>query len=815
MRQYWSIKKDHLDKILLFRMGDFFEMFHQDAEEAAPLLNIALTQRNKKGGDDTKMCGVPHHSIAGPIAKLLALGKKVAICDQVEDPAQAKGIVRRAVTKILTPGMVYDPETLDQVQANYLAAYDDQVIAFFDSSTLEAFQFRFHSLSEREQLLQLLKPTELILNLDQKVEREKTGRGEFLFSIFEKSGQPQERLKFYLESLNQGELEYAWPEFIQRNFKQGLILSPKVISHLEIFENYRGDTAGSLFEAINRTKTSAGARLLKDWIRFPLSEEAEILKRQDQVARWIQDPSRLKSIRSLLGSMGDLERRLGRISSSVCGPRDFLSFSEIVDTGLKINALVFGERAEAQTPGFGLVALKDQIERTFVSEPPLNLKDGGFVDRGVYPELDELIDLSENAQSLISKLEQREKEALGVTSLKVRYNNVFGYYIELTKTHAEKAPGHYMRKQTLTNAERFTTEELNQLEEKVLSARTKRVQLEMEIFEGFRKKILDLSMEITHAARAWAEVDVLTALSWLAIERKYVRPRFVSEPVLNFELSRHPVLEQGMKGFVPNSVHMKNGDVILITGPNMAGKSTVMRQVALNVILAQMGSFVPCEKAEMPLFKKLFSRVGASDFLLEGLSTFMVEMTEAAEILNSFDEKSLILMDEIGRGTSTYDGMSLAQAIIEHFVESQKGFTLFSTHYHELTQLESLYPQVQNFHMSAKESQGKLQFQHTLKKGPANQSYGIQVARLAGVPSRVTERARQILQGLEAESFGESKSSVQMDLFQTAGRRSEETPKDVVKENHPMLSELQKMSLSEMTPLEVLMKVNEWQKSLS
>ncbi len=809
MKQYWGIKKDHLDKILLFRMGDFFEMFHQDAETAAPVLNIALTQRNKKGGDDTKMCGVPHHSIAGPISKLLSRGFKVAICDQVEDPAVAKGIVKRAVTRILTPGMVYDPETLDQISANYICAYNEDVISFFDSSTLEAFEFHFSNTDEREQLLRLLKPSELILTLAQKIEREKLESSEFHFTLFESHLTPQLKLKTYLEGLSGGELEYQWPEFVLRNFHHGLYLSPKVISHLEIFENYRGDSKGSLFQAINRTQTSAGARLLKDWLRFPLSEKNQIQSRLEKVEKWKNDPRRLKTVRELLKSMGDLERRLGRICSTVCSARDFLSLAEILDAGFRIDEVCNIDSSSKRE----LFELKNEIERTFVSEPPLSIKEGGFIEKGIYPELDELIELSKNSQSLVSDLELREKEALQTPSLKVRYNSVFGFYIELTKAHSHKAPAHYMRKQTLTNAERFTTDELNKLEEKVLSAKTKRAELEFEIFESFKRRILSLSSDISMAARCWAEIDVLTALAWLALERKYVKPEFTEEANVKLELSRHPVLDQEIKGFVPNSIEISNGEVILITGPNMAGKSTVMRQVALNVILAQIGSFVPCESAHLPAFKKIYSRVGASDFLVEGLSTFMVEMTEASEILKNFDEKTLIIMDEIGRGTSTYDGMSLAQAIIEHLVSEGKAYTLFSTHYHELTSLETLFPQIKNFHMSAQESQGKLQFQHSLKKGPANKSYGIQVARLAGLPDSVTKRAAQILAQVEKKVAA---SSDQMDFFSDSSQIVlNNQVEDVDPDQNRVLEELKDMAINDMTPIEVLLKVNEWRRTLS
>lgn len=809
MRQYWGIKKDHLDKVLLFRMGDFFEMFHDDAITAAPIINIALTQRNKKGGDDTKMCGVPHHSIAGPIAKLLSAGHKVAICDQVEDPAVAKGIVKRAVTRILTPGMVYDPETLDQVTANYICAYSDQVISFFDSSTLEAIEFEISDAGEREQILRLLNPSEILVSLKQKVEREKSFPAQYLFTVFEKDGTPSQNLKSYLESLASGTLNFEWPVFKKRNFKKGLYLSSKVISHLEIFENYKGEKKGSLYNAINRTRTSSGARLLKDWMRFPLSDLKSIQDRQYQVSRWKSDAPRLKRLRELLVGMGDLERRIGRICSSVCSARDLVSLAEILDTGFQINQI-----AENHGDFSSLSELSQKISKTFRSELPLSVKDGGMIEKGVHPTLDEWIDLTENSQKMVMDLEVREKEQIGVSSLKVRFNNVFGYYIELTKLHAHKAPSHYMRKQTLANAERFTTDELNQLEEKVLSAKSKRSQLEFEIFENLKSEVLGLSQDLIQAARTWAEIDVFSSLAWLALERNYVKPTFSDAHQLHLELSRHPALEQEVKGFTPNTVHLKRGQVMLITGPNMAGKSTVMRQVALLVVMAQMGSFVPCSQATLPLFRKIFSRIGASDDLAEGLSTFMVEMTEAAEILNSYDEHSLIIMDEIGRGTSTFDGMSLAQAIVEHIANPTHhqggGYCLFSTHYHELTRLQVSHPQVLNFHMSAEDRSGVLSFLHTLKPGPANKSYGIQVARLAGLPKTVTQRAEGLLKGFEDPA-----SQPQMDLFSQSVSSSPVPSTNINPASHDIIEEMKKMSLGQMTPIEVLTKVDQWQKNLT
>ena len=747
MRQYWDIKSAHQDKILLFRMGDFYEMFFEDAQAAAPLLGIALTSRNKKSSDETPMCGVPHHSIAGPINKLLKSGLKVAICDQIEDPKTAKGIVKRAVTRILTPGMVYDPETLDQTQSNYLACLDQGTLACVETSTGEGFYFSDLSEVEIKRLLSVLPIAEVVIDENSEFSEfpNLISRHGGLKSLSDSSPQAVQRLLSYVESLGGAEALQTLKPFEKRNLQKRLDLSATVLRHLEIFSTYKGDGSGSLFQAVDRTKTSAGARLLRSWLSFPLTEEMDILPRQNKVEKWSQNPASLKKLREILAQMGDIERRLGKISQPQCNARDLLALAHSVEAGLSALQL-----ANESLPGEDLKNLSAEIQKTIVEDPPLQTRQGHLIQSGYSPVLDEWIRLSTDSQSLLAEMESREKDKTGISSLKIRYNNVFGYYIEITHTHKDKVPSHYLRKQTLANAERFYTEELAELEKKVLSAQNQRAELEYEIFEALRKKCLSLAPQLLSLAATCSELDVTSALAWLAIERKYVKPSFVKSRHLKILGSRHPVVEQTVqKLFVPNDIELSAQGCLLLTGPNMAGKSTLMRQVALTSVLAQVGSFVPADTAELPLFDHLFTRIGASDQLSEGLSTFMVEMTETSEMLAKASEKSLLILDEIGRGTSTFDGMSLAQAILEFLLEKKKALTFFATHYHELTALEEKYPQLKNAHMTVLEKSGEIRFLHTLKQGPAQKSYGIQVARLAGLPPEITQRAAVLLKNLE------------------------------------------------------------------
>lgn len=817
MQQYWDIKKDHKDKVLLFRMGDFFEMFHDDAVTAAPILNIALTSRNKKSQDDTPMCGMPHHSIAGPIAKLLSAGHKVAICEQLEDPSEAKGIVKRGVVRILSPGMVYDPDTLDELSANFLASFDESSVSFLDASTGESLIYKIESQNDLKQLLNLLSPIELVLSSKQRVQDISFVPQETHLSVHDRVeydwpkrflGLPESayRLLTYAVSMQGPELLSTVREFSYRRLSEAMRLPQSVVKHLELFVSYRGELKGSLFFSVNRTKSSAGARMLKKWLQFPLLDIEKIQERHQRVEAWTQNTLELKNLRKCFSQMGDIERRLGKLASSTCHPRDLIALCHSLEVGISVSnrcpRILKNDLEQVQF-------LIEKIRQQIIDEPPLQIKNGGYMAKGFNNELDELIQLAENSSQLVVDLESREKASTQIPSLKVRYNNIFGYYLEVTNTHKDKVPKHYMRKQTLTNAERYTTDELNALESKVLSAKTKRLQLEDALFNDLKKEVLRCASLLLRVADHWSELDVILAFAWLALEQNYKKPQVMSDGPLVLKACRHPVVEQEVKkSFVPNTIKMSQGDCILLTGPNMAGKSTIMRQVAVNVLLAQVGSFIPAESAEVPVFQNIFTRIGASDYLSEGLSTFMVEMQETASILNSLTGRSLLVLDEIGRGTSTYDGMSLAQSILEYIVQKSEASTLFATHYHELTELATRYPQIHNKHMSIRDSENKIEFLHLLKEGPANKSYGLHVAELAGIPDSVIRRAAELLKGFESNTeslLAANKGSEQLSLSLPVAESQE----------GEFLKKLKEIRTESMTPIEALNKLSQWQQDLS
>jgi DNA mismatch repair protein MutS len=841
MQQYWDIKSAHDDKIVLFRMGDFFEMFHRDAEIAAPVLGIALTSRNKKAADETPMCGVPHHSVANSINKLLQNGFKVAICDQIEDPKFAKGLVKRAITRILSPGVVYDPDTLDSLKANYLASVDNQSVSFLETTTGEAFYFLIKDAARRERLLKSLHPVEVVIA---EVDRKLAGAGgEFqpLLTVHEaievidpKSVLAQvgqdwpvsaRRLLAYARHMQGDKILETIAPFERREVLDRLEMPATVLRHLEIFETYKGDVQGSLFYSINRSKTSSGSRLLKQWLQFPLSNAPAIERRLDQVESWYRKPSELKELRATLGGLGDIQRRLGKLGNPSCNPRDLQALCESLKAGLEVSRLA---RDVSWDPELLLAAerVSRAIDQTMVDEPPVQIKNGGLIRRGVSGELDELIELSTNSHQLIMDLEARERELTGIASLKVRFNNVFGYYIEITHTHKDKVPvGRYERKQTLANAERYLTKELAELESKVLTAQAKRLELEVAIFSDLIARSLKEGQKLLRLASQWAEIDVVAGLAWLAIEQNYTRPCFSQDGELCLKSSRHPVIEQALKlPFVANDIELPKNGCLLLTGPNMAGKSTLMRQVAVSALMAQMGSYVPAKEARLPLFDRIFTRIGASDYLAEGLSTFMVEMKETAEMLSDATENSLVILDEVGRGTSTYDGMSLAQAILEFLVESRRSMTFFATHYHELTELASVHANVHNTHMLIHERGGEISFLHQLVSGPANKSYGIHVAKLAGLPAAVTRRAAALLKKLEAEhrAMDPSQMSIFGLLERTESAAAESDFDEVPTPTAPCispqaeaaLSEIKSLDLSRLTPLEALNQIAKWQSAL-
>lgn len=826
MKQYWDIKSVHQDKVLLFRMGDFFEMFFDDAVKAAPILGIALTQRNKKSQDETPMCGMPHHSIAGPINKLLAAGFKVAICDQLEDPKQAKGIVKRGVTRVLTPGMVYDSDTLDGTKPHYLVSLDRSSISFLDSTTGEAFFFRSQKTQDLLRFVHILPVAEIVISKNDEAllaglegilisfhEELMEGQNDLLVNAAPESAA---RLLAYVQNLSGEEALKTLSPFVERDLEHRLEISGTTLRHLEVFSTYKGEGLGSLFHAINRTQTSAGSRLLRQWLSFPLRDLKAIENRLSSLEFWRNHVLELKRARQILGQMGDIERRLGKISQPQCNGRDLLALAGSVHAG--ISALeVYVQASGGQANFDSLRELAYRIERTLVEDPPLATKQGYLIRTGVSQELDELIQLSTNAQELVARMEAEEKEKTGISSLKIRYNNVFGYYIEVTNTHKDKVPSTYQRKQTLTNAERYCTDELIELERKVLSANTKRADLEFEFFEALRKEILTQCPGLLTLAHECSEMDVISSLAWLSLEEKYARPTFSENGLIRLKASRHPVVEQTVKkNFVANDIELNPHSCLLLTGPNMAGKSTLMRQVALNAIMAQMGSYVPCDEAVLPVFDAIFTRIGASDQLSEGLSTFMVEMTETSAMLKNATGQSLVILDEVGRGTSTFDGMCLAQAILEHLLSEVKALTFFATHYHELTSLDQSYSQITNAHMTVAEKNGEIRFLHTLVKGPALKSYGVQVAELAGLPATVTKRAKSLLREIESKKV---KATSQLSLLDEV--HSEPEVASSVENGDPefmkrqqaledLMQELQKYPLMQSSPLEAMNQIAKW-----
>jgi DNA mismatch repair protein MutS len=835
MSQYWDIKQAHDDKILLFRMGDFYEMFHRDAEIAAPVLGIALTARNKKSADETPMCGVPYHSVANSINKLLANGFRVAICDQIEDPKFAKGLVKRAVTRILSPGVVYDPDTLDGVRANYLASFDQHSVSFLDVTTGEAFYFFVKDAARRDRLLLNLQPVEVVVPVEFKaqVKSGQENQSEFqpLITVHEDfaanlaSRWPESacRLLSYVIHMQGPQALETISPFEMRELLDRMELPATAIRHLEVFETYKGEAKGSLFYSINRAKTSAGARLLRSWLQFPLVNQAAIERRFDLIEKWQKDAERLKLLREALGRLGDIQRRLSKIGSQNVNPRDLQSLSESLRSGLEVCLVARDENWDHDSVQVA-EGLACEIDRTICDEPPVQLKAGGVIRLGLTTELDELVELSTNSHELILKLEAKERELTGISSLKIRFNNVFGYYIEITNTHKDKVPkDRYERKQTLANAERFLTPELAELESKVLSAQAKRVELEQKIFSELVQKIVGQAQKLLQLSNRWAEIDVASSLAVLAIEQDYCRPRFSVDGHLKIRGSRHPVIEQVLSmPFIANDIELARGGCLLLTGPNMAGKSTLMRQVAVAALLAQAGGFVPAKEACLPVFDRIFTRIGASDFLSEGLSTFMVEMKETAEMLAAASENSLVVLDEIGRGTSTYDGMSLAQSILEYLLENRRAMTLFATHYHELTELETSFANLQNAHMRIHEKDGVITFLHELAKGPANKSYGIHVARLAGIPASITRRAAQLLkthEGGGGEGRGDKRSLAQMNLFAQMERFEspveELAPEPVFSLAPELRAEISQIDVSRLTPLEALNQIAKWQQSLS
>jgi DNA mismatch repair protein MutS len=902
MRQYAAIKKEHPGALLFFRLGDFYELFFEDAITAARELQITLTSRNKEKGFAVPMCGVPYHAAEGYIAKLIRRGFKVAVCDQVEDPRLAKKLVRREVTRVVTPGTAAD-SALSSEENNFLAAVasnGDRVgFAALDLSTGEfrATEFAGDDAAKRiqEELAQL-RPNEVLYAssapLFERAEAPSFTRrapstalraglrggphlthmqAESLTPPRTTSGCTETPLEdwifapdhaipllenhfgvlslegfglagksaaaaaagavlYYVRSTQRGRLDHVDRiGFYER--QNCLVLDAVTVRNLELIEPlFAGADAGvTLFRSLDATVTPMGKRLLRSWMLRPSLDVAEINARLDAVETQVKESIAREELRRALDGILDLERLLSRVTLETANPRDVLALAASLGKIPAVRTALGRLSAERLRTLHGavdeLADLRERIERTIVSEPPISLNDGGVIAAGVDKELDQLRDLSRNSKQFLAQIEQRERLRTSIASLKVKFNNIFGYYLEISKPNLHLAPPDYERKQTLVNAERFTTPELKEYESKILDAQEKIVEIERRLFAELRSAIAAEARRIRHTALALAEVDLLAAFAHLAAVRDYCRPQFhhssehdssdhVSSDI-EIVAGRHPVIEQqelagGSERFVPNDLYLNSTThtVLVLTGPNMGGKSTYLRQAALIVILAQMGSFVPARSARLGIVDRVFTRIGAGDNLVRGRSTFMVEMTETAAILHTATPRSLILLDEVGRGTSTYDGLAIAWAAVEYIHGRTRAKTLFATHYFELTELAERLSGVKNYHVSVKETGGGIVFLRKVEPGAADRSYGIEVAKLAGLPNEVIERAREVLAEHETAeqqvtghlSPGPEPPAAQLTIF---------TPL-----SQPVLEKLRELDLNRLTPLEALNLLAELKKQI-
>jgi DNA mismatch repair protein MutS len=858
MRQYNSIKQQAPKMLLMFRLGDFYELFFEDAVVAARDLEITLTSRNKEKGAAIPMCGVPYHAAETYIARLIQKGHRVAICDQIEDPKFAKKLVKREITRMVTPGTAMDAALVRPRENNYLAAVaragPRAALAHVDISTGE-FRVTEMEPSEVAGTLENLGAREVLYSADLpllngepgaaasyvRTELEdwifthdyadRTLRDHFKLLSLDGCGLANHTaavgaagaILHYLRDTQRGALDHLdRPTYYDRS--AFMVLDAVTVRNLELVEPlFAADAGGpqaqaTLLAVLDQTQTGMGGRLLRQRLLRPSMDRAEIEQRLEAVGEMIGQTILRAETRKQLAGIQDIERLLAKVTLGSAGPRDLLALGRSLE---KIPALKLV--GQALPPANPLRALHDRLDElpdvtrlileAIADEPPLNIADGGTVRAGFNAALDELRDLSLNGRQYIARIEARERQRTGIQSLKVRFNNVFGYYIEITRPNLPLAPADYERKQTLANAERFTTPELKDYERKVLDAEEKILSLEKELFAEVRKSVAAQAQRVRASAGAIAELDLTAALAQVAAENRYQRPSFSDDGEMRIVAGRHPVIErladQEASRFIANDLYLNDGaDLIaIITGPNMGGKSTYLRQAALIAILAQMGSFVPAESARLPLIDRIFTRIGASDNLSRGRSTFMVEMTETAVILNTATPRSFIVLDEIGRGTATYDGLALAWAVVEHIHESTRAKTLFATHYHELTELAEQLDGVRNLRVSVKEAGDQVIFLHRVEPGKADRSYGIEVARLAGLPLNVIERAREVLKLHErservvTEELAHVESTpVQIRLFEPVG--------------YQLAERLRALDLDHLRPIEALQLLSELQREL-
>ncbi|EHJ07978.1 DNA mismatch repair protein MutS [Staphylococcus simiae] len=864
MQQYLKIKSEYQDCLLFFRLGDFYEMFFDDAKEASRVLEITLTKRDAKKEDPIPMCGVPYHSADSYIETLINNGYKVAICEQMEDPKQTKGMVKREVVRIVTPGTVMEQGGVDDKQNNYILSfitdYPHIALSYCDVSTGELKVTVFNDEATLLNEITTINPNEVVVNepLTDDLKRQInmvtetiTVREQISTELYDFNRQVEQPLmhnatqllldyihhtqKRDLSHIEDAEL-YAAIDYMKMDFYAK--------RNLELTESIRlKSKKGTLLWLMDETKTPMGARRLKQWIDRPLINKEQIEERLNIVEAFSEQFVERDTLRNYLNQVYDIERLVGRVSYGNVNARDLIQLKHSISEIPHIKALLDSMNHQSLAKINQLEPLDDLLEvleNSLVEEPPISIKDGGLFKVGFNHQLDEYLEASKNGKSWLAELQQKERERTGIKSLKISFNKVFGYFIEITRANLqniEPANFGYMRKQTLSNAERFITDELKEKEDIILGAEDKAVELEYQLFVNLREEVKKYTERLQQQAKIISELDCLQSFAEIAQKYNYSRPEFSESKELKLIDSRHPVVERVMdyNDYVPNDCLLDRDTFIyLITGPNMSGKSTYMRQVAIISIMAQMGAYVPCESAILPIFDQIFTRIGAADDLVSGKSTFMVEMLEAQKALTYATEDSLIIFDEIGRGTSTYDGLALAQAMIEYVAQTSHAKTLFSTHYHELTTLDQVLPNLKNVHVAANEYKGELIFLHKVKDGAVDDSYGIQVAKLADLPEQVINRAQVILNEFEQDTNNNKDIA---SLTSTSNIENNDDKKQMIKQDNnkqqsdftfeqatfdlfdverqsEVEQQIKGLNLSNMTPIEALVKLNELQNQL-
>ena len=838
MKQYREIKEKYKEYILFFRLGDFYEMFFEDAEIASKVLGLTLTSRNKEKGMNIPLAGIPFHSSKPYIAKLVNNGYKVAICEQTEDPKQTKGLVKREVIQIVTSGTIQDIDFIDSKSNNYLACIthfnNTYAISFIDITTGE---FKVIETDEDNLVSEIYKiePSELIftntvsdkinhliekLNINTSIVSKINDSEKFLkdyfniasldsFGIYGKKNIIDACaliLDYILTLQFNNELNIQRIEVINKsNFVE---LSSSTLRNLEISKNQRDkNTYGSLLWVLDKCKSSNGSRKLKQLLQAPLLDIQEINSRFNDIEYLSKEILIREEIRELLDNVYDIERLMGKIIFSNENGKDLISLKNTIESSFKIKNL-WPEKFE-NIDFNSLQDIYNKIDKTILESAPFSVREGNMIKSGIDPQLDELRDIMNNGTSILLDIENREKERTGIKNLKIKYNNVFGYFIEVSKSNIDAVPDTYIRKQTISNAERYITEEIKSYEDKIINSRTKIAEIEYTILKNLSSYIKNFKKIFIELSNILAYIDIIISFTIVSMENGYVKPLFNNNGIYDIKKGRHPVVEKliGDQIFVSNNIYFDNKErFIILTGPNMSGKSTYMKQIALISIMAQIGCFVPADYANISIVDKVLTRIGASDDIITGQSTFMVEMSEVASIINSATPNSLIILDEVGRGTSTYDGLAIASSISKYIVENINAKTIFATHYHELTDLENRYDNILNYRIEVEEKEGRVNFLRTIIKGGADKSYGIEVAKLAGLPKVIIKESKKILKSLE-----ESKKDSQLNLFDSI----EYTEYDKLEEMEEKINELRNkinniknIDTNNMTPLDALILIN-------